>query len=77
VKPDNDPFIDNSIRKDWNGEPVEYDGKPLKVYEKPTFEKPHGCVVEEITIEEFLEARWAAARAREEAAPKPLESKPA
>jgi hypothetical protein len=64
---DKDCFIDDSIRKDWSGEPIEYDGKPLQVYAaapRPTFEKPHGCIVEEISMDEWEAARaeWHASR---------------
>lgn len=68
MKPERDPFIDGSIRKEWAGEPVEYDGKPLAIYNQ--FHNPApspGLEVQEISIEEFLQARFEAARKREEA----------
>ena len=48
-KQEPDPFIDDSIRKEWIGEPIEW--------EKPTFRQPHGLTVREITWEEFQAAR--------------------
>lgn len=49
-KPVNDGFIDDSVRKQGhNGEPIEW--------VKPDFTLPHGMLVEEITLDEFLEAR--------------------
>lgn len=48
-KQENDPFIDDSVRKQWNGEPIPW--------EKPTFQQPHGLTVREITWEEFQAVR--------------------
>ena len=55
-----DPFIDDSIIKQWCGEPIEYDGKPLAVYNRADFTNPAtGIEVKEITMEEFEAARAA------------------
>lgn len=49
-KPVNDGFIDDTVRKQGrNGGPVEW--------VKPDFTLPHDIQVEEITLDEFLEAR--------------------
>lgn len=55
---DRDPFIHDSIRKDWSGEPIEYEKVELPAAAapppRPTFTRPHGIVVEEITMEEWV-----------------------
>lgn len=62
MKQDRDPFIDDTVRKNWCGEPVEYTPTQFpEGYKKPSFTKipATGLVVEEITMDEFQAAREA------------------